>query len=105
MTIPLLDIHAQHASIQPQLDQAIARVLGHGRFVSGPEVADFEEEFASYCQAAHCVGCASGTSAVTLALRAAGVGSGDEVVTTTFTFIATAESIVEAGAKPVLVDV
>jgi dTDP-4-amino-4,6-dideoxygalactose transaminase len=105
VTIPLLDIHAQHASIQEELDEAIAQVLRHGRFVGGPEIANFEEAFASYCLADHCIGCSSGTSAVTLALRAVGVGPGDEVITTTFTFIATVESIMEAGATPVLVDV
>jgi dTDP-4-amino-4,6-dideoxygalactose transaminase len=105
VTIPLLDIHAQHASIQGELDEAIAQVLRHGRFVGGPEIAEFEEAFASYCGADHCIGCSSGTSAVTLALRAVGVGPGDEVITTTFTFMATVESIVEAGAIPVLVDV
>jgi dTDP-4-amino-4,6-dideoxygalactose transaminase len=105
LTIPLLDIHAQHRAIRGDLDAAIAAVLAHGRFVAGPEVGQFEEAFARYCEVPHCVGCSSGTSALTLALRAAGVGPGDEVVTTAFTFIATVESIVETGADPVLVDV
>lgn len=104
MKIPLLDIQAQHDSMRAELDDAIARVLAHGRFVGGPEVDEFEESFASYCVAAECVGVASGTDAVTLALRAAGIGPGDEVITTTLTFMATVESIVETGADPVLVD-
>jgi dTDP-4-amino-4,6-dideoxygalactose transaminase len=101
---PLLDLAAQHAAIAEELNEAIASVLAHGRFVGGPDVARFEQEFAGYCGVSHCVGCASGTDALTLALRAAGVGPGDEVITTAMTFIATVESIVEVGATPVLVD-
>jgi dTDP-4-amino-4,6-dideoxygalactose transaminase len=104
VTVPLLDLHAQHEAIREELDAAIAGVLAHGRFVGGPDIARFEEEFAAYCRAGHCVGCASGTDALTLALRVAGVGSGDEVITTAMTFIATVESIVSVGATPVLVD-
>jgi dTDP-4-amino-4,6-dideoxygalactose transaminase len=102
--IPLLDIEAQHASLGGELEAAVARVLAHGRFVAGPEVAEFEQEFARYCGADHAVGAASGTAALTLALRAAGIGPGDEVITSAMTFIATVESIVEAGATPVLAD-
>jgi dTDP-4-amino-4,6-dideoxygalactose transaminase len=105
MTLPLLDIHAQHDAIRDELEAAIARVLAHGRFVSGPEVAEFEEAFAAYCGAAHCIGVANGTAAIELVLRAAGIGPGDEVVTTPFTFIATVEPILLAGGKPVLADV
>ena len=104
MKVPLLDIEAQHAPLRGRIDAAIAEVLAHGRFVSGPEVEAFEAEFARFCGVEHAIGCSSGTSALTLALRAAGVGPGDEVVTTAMTFIATVESIVEAGAAPVLVD-
>jgi dTDP-4-amino-4,6-dideoxygalactose transaminase len=104
VSIPLLDLAAQHAAIGRELDAAIAGVLAHGRFVGGPDVARFEDEFAEYCGVAHCVGCASGTDALTLALRVAGVGRGDEVITTTMTFVATVESIVEVGATPILVD-
>lgn len=105
MTIPLVDTHAQHASIQPDLDEAMAAVLSHGRFVNGPEVTVFEDRFAEFSRTRHCIGVSSGTAALTLCLRAAGIGSGDEVITAAMTFIATAESIVEAGARPVLVDV
>lgn len=104
MSTPLLDLAAQHAAIGEELDAALAGVLAHGRFVGGPDVARFEDEFARYCGVAHCVGCASGTDALTLALRVAGVGRGDEVITTAMTFVATVESIVEVGATPILVD-
>lgn len=104
MSIPLLDIQAQHEPIRAQLDEAIARVLAHGKFVNGPEIEAFEGSFATFCGAAEAVGVSSGTSALTLGLRAAGVRPGDEVITTPFTFIATVEAIIEAGATPVLVD-
>jgi dTDP-4-amino-4,6-dideoxygalactose transaminase len=104
LTIPLIDLQAQHASIRAELDDAIRAVMAHGRFVAGPEVQLFEERFAEHCDARHCVGVSSGTDALTLALRASGVGPGDEVITTALTFIATVESIVEVGATPVLVD-
>jgi dTDP-4-amino-4,6-dideoxygalactose transaminase len=105
MTLPLLDLHAQHAAIRGEIDAALARVLDHGRFVQGPEVAQFEDSFAAYCEARFCVGVANGTVAIELVLRAAGIRSGDEVLTTPFTFIATAEPILTVGAVPVLVDV
>jgi dTDP-4-amino-4,6-dideoxygalactose transaminase len=105
MTLPLLDLHAQHAAIREDIDAAIQRVLAHGRFVQGPEVAEFEEAFAAYCGTTHCIGASNGTAAIELVLRAAGIGAGDEVVTTALTFIATVEPIVLAGASPVLVDV
>jgi dTDP-4-amino-4,6-dideoxygalactose transaminase len=105
MTLPLLDLHAQHASIRDELDAAIRRVLAHGQFVQGPEVEDLEEAFARFCDVAHCVGAANGTAAIELVLRAGAISSGDEVITTAFSFIATVEPIVLAGATPVLVDV
>lgn len=105
MTLPLLDLHAQHASIRDELDAAIRRVLDHGQFVQGPEVEEFEEAFARFCDVAHCVGAANGTAAIELVLRAGAIGSGDEVITTAFSFIATVEPIVLSGATPVLVDV
>jgi dTDP-4-amino-4,6-dideoxygalactose transaminase len=103
--IPLLDLNAQHASIGEELDAAIARVLEHKRFIGGPEVEVFEREFAEYCSTGFCVGVSNGTTALELALEAAGVGPGDQVVTCGFTFIATVEAIVRRGATPVLVDV
>jgi dTDP-4-amino-4,6-dideoxygalactose transaminase len=105
VTLPLLDLDAQHASIRGALDEAIARVVAHGHFVQGPEVGEFEDEFAAFCEVGHCVGTSNGTSAIELVLRAADIGPGDEVVTTPFTFIATVGPILAVGARPVLVDV
>jgi dTDP-4-amino-4,6-dideoxygalactose transaminase len=105
MTLPLVDLHAQHDAIREELEAAIAGVLAHGRFVQGPEVAEFEDAFAAYCGVGHCVGVANGTAAIELVLRAAGIGAGDEVITTPFTFIATVEPILLVGARPVLADV
>jgi dTDP-4-amino-4,6-dideoxygalactose transaminase len=105
MTLPLFDIHAQHGAIREDLNAAIDRVFAHGQFVQGPEVAEFEQAFAIYCGAGHCIGVANGTTAIELVLRAAGIGPGDEVVTTPFSFIATVEPIVLAGARPVFADV
>jgi dTDP-4-amino-4,6-dideoxygalactose transaminase len=102
--LPLFDLKAQHASIRAELDEAIARVIEGGRFVGGEEVSEFERQFAAYCGARHCIGASSGTQALALGLRAAGIGSGDEVITTPLTFIATAESILSTGARPVFVD-
>lgn len=104
-TIPYLDLNAQYQNIRPEIDAAIARVLDSGQFVLGPEVAGFEEEFAAYCGTAECVALNSGTSALHLALLAAGVGPGDEVITVPFTFVASVAAVVYAGARPVLVDI
>src|SRR5579884_2405057 len=103
--IPYADLKAQHRAIKPELDEAIARVLESGEFVLGSEVAGFEEEFAAYCGARFGVGVNSGTSALHLALLAAGVGPGDEVITVACTFVATVAAVVYSGAKPVLIDV
>jgi len=105
MKIPLVDLRAQYASIKAEIDQAIQRVVESGRFILGEEVQAFEEEFAAFCNAQYAVGVASGTAALHLALLACGVGPGDEVITTPFTFIATAEAINYTGAKPVFVDI
>ena len=105
MSVPLLDLGAQHAPLWRELDAAVGRVVAHGQFVEGPEVAEFERSFAESCKARHCIGTSSGTSAIELVLRAIGIGPGDEVVTTPFTFMATVAPILLAGARPVLVDV
>lgn len=105
MTLPLLDLGAQQAPLADALAAAISRVMAHGRYVEGPEIAEFEEAFAAFCGTRYCIGTSSGTSAIELVLRAAGVGPGDEVVTTPFTFIATVAPIVLAGGRPVFVDV
>lgn len=103
--IPLVDLQAQYRAIKPEVDEAIHRVLESSQFILGPEVDAFEQEFAAYCRTTHAVATSSGTSALHLALVAAGIGPGDEVITVPFTFVATVASIVYAGATPVLVDV
>lgn len=103
--IPFLDLKGQYKEIKPQVDAAVARVIESAQFVLGPEVAAFEERFAAYCDVRHCVALNSGTSALHLALLAAGVGPGDEVITVSMTFVATTAAILYCGAKPVFVDV
>lgn len=103
--IPLVDLKAQYASIRSEVDAAMQRVLDSTAFILGPEVRQFEEAFAAWCSARHCVGLSSGTAALELALRACGVGSGDEVITVAHTFIATAEAISAVGATPVFVEI
>jgi len=103
--IPYLDLKAQYRGIKEEIDAAVLRVLDSTQFILGDEVASFEREFAAYCHASEAVGVNSGTSALHLALLAAGIGPGDEVITTPFTFIATVAAIRYAGATPVLVDI
>ncbi len=103
--IPLIDLKAQHQSIQKELRGAIDRVLDTSEFALGSEVAAFETEFAAYCGARHGIAVNSGTSALHLALLAAGIGAGDEVITVPFTFMATAAAILYSGARPVFVDI
>jgi dTDP-4-amino-4,6-dideoxygalactose transaminase len=103
--VPYLDLKAQYRSIKPEIDAAIAKVLDSAQFVLGSEVAAFEQEFATYCGASECIALNSGTSALHLALLAAGVGSGDEVITVPFTFVASVAAVLYAGARPVLVDI
>lgn len=105
MQVQLVDLQAQHAAIKQEVDEAISRVISSGNFILGPEVERFEAEMAAYCGSACAIGVASGTDALHLALRACGVGPGDEVITTPFTFIATAEAILHCGARPVFVDI
>jgi dTDP-4-amino-4,6-dideoxygalactose transaminase len=104
-SIPQVDLVSQFDAIRPDAEDLFRRIGATGSFVLGSELAAFEEEFAAYCGAQYCAGVASGTDALLLALRALGVGPGSEVVTVPFTFFATIEAIVLAGAKPVLVDV
>jgi len=103
--VPYLNLKAQYRSIKPEIDAAIGRVLESCQFVLGPEVAGFEQDFASYCGTSECIAVNSGTSALHLTLLAAGVGPGDEVITVPFTFVASVASIIYAGARPVLVDI
>ncbi|MCK1475724.1 DegT/DnrJ/EryC1/StrS family aminotransferase [Bradyrhizobium sp. 197] len=105
MSIPFLDLKAQYSQIKPEIDAALARVVSSGHFVLGPEVTAFEGHFANYCRTAHCRAVNSGTSALHLALLAAGVGPGDEVITVSMTFVATTAAILYSGARPVFVDV
>jgi dTDP-4-amino-4,6-dideoxygalactose transaminase len=103
--IPFLDLAAQHAPIRTEIDAAIGSVLDSCEFTLGREVAAFEREFARYCQSAHAVAVSTGSSALHLALLAAGVGPGDEVITVPFTFVATVAAICYTGAQPVFVDI
>ena len=103
--VPLVDLAAQQAAVRAELDVAAARVIGEAEFILGPEVECLESEFAHYCGCAEGVGVDSGTSALELALRAYGVGPGDEVILPANTFIATALAVSSTGARPVLVDV
>ncbi len=103
--IPLVDLRAQYYTIKTEIREAIDRVLETSQFVLGSEVAAFEGEFADFCGARHGIGVNSGTSALHLALLAAGIGPGDEVITVPFTFVATVAAIVYTGARPVFVDI
>lgn len=103
--VPYLDLKAQYRSIKPEIDAAIGGVLESCQFVLGPEVIAFEQDFAAYCGASECIALNSGTSALHLALLATGIGPGDEVITTPFTFVASVAAILYAGARPVLVDI
>jgi dTDP-4-amino-4,6-dideoxygalactose transaminase len=105
MEIPFLELKEQHRRLGAELRGAINRVLDSGWFALGPEVEKFEQAFASYIGAEHCVGVNSGTAALHLALLALGIGPGDEVITVPYTFIATVEAISAVGARPVLVDI
>ena len=103
--IPLVDLKAQYRSIKGEIDGAVFSVLGSGEYILGSEVCNFEREFATYCGSKEAVAVNSGTSALHLALLAAGIGPGDEVITVSMTFVATASAITYTGATPVLIDV
>ncbi|HEV3046923.1 MAG TPA: DegT/DnrJ/EryC1/StrS family aminotransferase [Solirubrobacteraceae bacterium] len=105
MGVPLFDTSGPLVPLRAELRAAVERVLDSERYILGPEVGAFEREFADYCGAAHAVGVANGTEAITIALRALGVGPGDEVVVPSFTFYASAEAIPATGATPVFCDV
>lgn len=105
MTIPFIDLKTQYQALKPQIQARIGAVLDHGQYIMGPEVKELEDKLAAFTGAKHCISCASGTDALLMSLMALGIGPGDEVVTTPFTFAATVEVIVLLGAKPVFVDV
>jgi UDP-2-acetamido-2-deoxy-ribo-hexuluronate aminotransferase len=105
MSIPFIDLKSQYAALKPQIQARINAVLEHGQYIMGPEVKELEEKLQTYTGAKYCITVSSGTEALLISLMALGIGSGDEVITTPFTFAATAEMIVLLGAKPVFVDI
>lgn len=105
MRVPLFDTRSVYEPLRADVDVALRRVVESGRFILGPEVEAFESEFASYLGVKHVVGVANGTDALIIALRALGIGAGDEVVVPSFTFYATAEAAMQVGARPVLCDI
>jgi UDP-2-acetamido-2-deoxy-ribo-hexuluronate aminotransferase len=105
MTIPFIDLKSQFSAVEPEIRRRIDTVLAHGQYIMGPEVKELEDRLTHYTGAKHCITVASGTEALLISLMALGIKSGDEIITTPFTFVATAEVIVLLGAKPVFVDV
>ncbi|MEO7363323.1 MAG: DegT/DnrJ/EryC1/StrS family aminotransferase, partial [Gemmatimonadaceae bacterium] len=105
MPVPLLDLKAQHATIRDEVVRAMMTVVDAQNFILGEPVAELERQVAELSQSRYAVGCANGTDALLLALRALNVGDGDEVVTTPFTFFATAGAVHNVGARPVFVDI
>ena len=103
--IPVMNVQRQYASLQEELDTAALEVLHSGGYILGPKVADFEQQFADFCGAKYAVGVGNGTDALVISLLAAGIGAGDEVITTAMTFVSTAEAIAQVGATPVFVDI
>jgi UDP-2-acetamido-2-deoxy-ribo-hexuluronate aminotransferase len=103
--IEFIDLKAQYAAIKTEVNARIQTVLDHGQYIMGPEVKELETKLAAYTGSKHCITCASGTEALLMSLMALGVGYGDEVITSPFTFVATAEVIVLLGAKPVFIDI
>ncbi|MBC5796440.1 MAG: DegT/DnrJ/EryC1/StrS family aminotransferase [Sphaerospermopsis kisseleviana] len=104
-SVPAFDIKQQYATIEAEVSHAVLEVLSSGRYIGGPAVEGFEEQFAAYHSVTECVACNSGTDALYLALRALEIGAGDEVITTPFSFFATTEVITAVGATPVFVDI
>ncbi|WP_440028748.1 DegT/DnrJ/EryC1/StrS family aminotransferase [Chromobacterium amazonense] len=105
MSIQFIDLKAQYQHLKADIDARIHTVLDHGQYIMGPEVKELEEQLAGYCGAKHAIGVCDGTKALLIAMMALGIGPGDEVITTPFTFIATGEMIALLGAKPVFVDI
>ncbi len=105
MKVPLLDLAEQNQALRPEIEAALGRVLDTNGFILGAEVAALEKELAEYCGAKHAIACASGTDALLLALMAYDIGSGDEIITTPYSFFATVSSVTRLGAVPVFVDI
>ena len=105
MKVPLLDLKIQNDALRPEIDRAIKKVLDSNGFILGAEVSELEKELADYCQTKYAIGCASGTDALLIALMALGVSYGDEVITTPYSFFATASSVTRLGAKPIFIDI
>ncbi|MGO1470916.1 MAG: DegT/DnrJ/EryC1/StrS family aminotransferase, partial [Tissierella sp.] len=105
MNIPLIDLKAQYENLKDELDKVTLDVLSSSKYIMGENVKKFEEEFSKYLGAKHSISVGNGTDALVIALKALGIGEGDEVITSTYTFFATAESISAVGATPVFIDV
>lgn len=105
MNLPMVDLKAEYELLRDELEQATLAALAATQYIGGPNVRTFEQEAAAYCGVKHAIACASGTDALLLSLRACGIQAGDEVITTAFTFVATASTITLCGAKPVFVDI
>ena len=103
--INFIDLKQQYQRLKPAIDQRIQTVLDHGQYIMGPEVGELEKQLAAYVGVSHAVGVSDGTTALQIAMMALGIGAGDEVITTPFTFIATGETISLLGARPVFIDI
>ena len=105
MAIQFVDLALQYEALKQPIASRMQAVLSHGKYIMGPEVEELEVRLANFTGATHCITCSSGTEALLISLMALGIGPGDEVITTPFTFVAAVEMIVLLGAKPVMIDI